>query len=145
MLYCGTSCSCSKVSDNGEPIRALKDLSDKKFDIKFGKRPLRPISCKSFMMPYLHYTQQHELNTKYSQTLEFALQYKHEYCSFLSSPLALKQDISVTILLRCMCVHVFMHACVYPSGFVWVITPTFMHGFQNYVTKFLFLRRSSVF
>ena len=25
-----------------------------------------------------------------------------------------------------------MHACVCLSGFVWVITPTFMHGFQNY-------------
>ena len=37
-----------------------------------------------------------------------------------------------------------MHACVCPSGFVWVIIPTFMHGFQNYLTQFLFLRRSSV-
>ena len=36
MLPCGTPCSCSKVSDNVEPIRTLKDLSDKKFDIKFG-------------------------------------------------------------------------------------------------------------
>ena len=51
MLPCGTPCSCSKVSDNVEPIRTLKDLSDKKFDIKFGKRPLRPISCKSCNRP----------------------------------------------------------------------------------------------
>ena len=36
ILPCGTPCSCSKVSDNVEPIRTLKDLSDKKFDIKFG-------------------------------------------------------------------------------------------------------------
>ena len=42
----------------------------------------------------------------------FALKYKHEYCSFLSSPLAVKRDIAVTILLRCMCVRVCMHACV---------------------------------
>ena len=48
ILPCGIPCSCSKVSDNVEPIRTLKDLSDKKFDIKFGNRPLRPISCKSF-------------------------------------------------------------------------------------------------
>ena len=54
MLPCGTPCSCTKVSDNAEPIRTLKDLSDKKFDIKFGKRPVRPISCKSYMMPYFH-------------------------------------------------------------------------------------------
>ena len=54
MLPCGTPCSCSKVSDNVEPIRTLKDLSDKKFDIKLGNRPLRPISCKSFMMPCFH-------------------------------------------------------------------------------------------
>ena len=54
MLPCGTPCSYSKVSENVEPIRTLKDLSDKKFDIKFGKQPLRPISCKSFMMPYFH-------------------------------------------------------------------------------------------
>ena len=33
MLPCGTPCSCSKISDNVEPIRTLKDLSDKKFDI----------------------------------------------------------------------------------------------------------------
>ena len=31
---------------------------------------------------------------------------------FLSSPLAVKRDIAVTILLRCMCVRVCMHACV---------------------------------
>ena len=29
---------------------------------------------------------------------------------FLLSPLAVKRDIAVTILLRCMCVHVCMHA-----------------------------------
>ena len=42
------------------------------------------------------------------------------------------------------CVCACMHACVYPSGFVWVITPTFMHGFQNYLTQFLFLRSSVI-
>ena len=31
---------------------------------------------------------------------------------FLSSPLAVKRDIAVTILLRCICVRVCMHACV---------------------------------
>ena len=41
ILPCGTPCSCSKVSDNVEPIRTLKDLSDKKFDIKFGNRPYK--------------------------------------------------------------------------------------------------------
>ena len=38
ILPCGTPCSCSKVSDNVEPIRTLKDLSDKKFDIKLTRR-----------------------------------------------------------------------------------------------------------
>ena len=37
-----------------------------------------------------------------------------------------------------------MHACECPSGFVWVITPLIMHGFQNYLTQFLFLMRRSV-
>ena len=55
---------------------------------------------------------------KHRQTLEFALEYKHEYCSFLSSPLAVKRDIAVTILLGCMCVRVCMHACVRMS--VWI-------------------------
>ena len=36
--------------------------------------------------------------------MDFALEYKHEYGSFLSSPLAVKRDIAVTFLLRCMCV-----------------------------------------
>ena len=42
---------------------------------------------------------------------------------FLSSPLAGKRDIVVTIFVRCMCVR--------PSRFVWTITCTLMHGFQN--------------
>ena len=44
--------------------------------------------------------------------LSLAVEYKHEYCSFLLSPLAVKQDIAVTILLRGMCVRVCMHACL---------------------------------
>ena len=52
---------------------------------------------------------------KYSQTLGFALEYKHEYCSFLLSLLAVKRDIAVTILLRRMCVRVCMHACLRTS------------------------------
>ena len=36
ILPSGTPCFCSKVSDTVEPIRTLKDLFDKKFDIKFG-------------------------------------------------------------------------------------------------------------
>ena len=31
---------------------------------------------------------------------------------FLLSSLALKRDIAVTILIRCMCVRVCMHSCV---------------------------------
>ena len=77
----------------------------------------------------------------------FAVEYNHEYCYFLLSPLAVKREIAVTIFLRCMCVRVCMHAlhaCECPSGFDWVITLIFMHGFQNYLTQFLLLRRSSV-
>ena len=57
---------------------------------------------------------------------------------FLLSPLAVKRDIAVTILLRCMCMRVCMHACVCP-GFVWFVALTFMHGFQNYLTQLLSL------
>ena len=35
---------------------------------------------------------------------------------FLSSPLAGKRDIVVTILVRCMCVRSYIHAFVRPSG-----------------------------
>ena len=52
------------------------------------------------------------LEYKYSQTLGFVVEYKHEYCSFLFSPLAVKRDIAVTFLLRCMCVRVCMHVCL---------------------------------
>ena len=61
----------------------------------------------------------------------------HQYCL-----LTVKRDIAVTILLRCMCVCVWMCACIRLSGFVRAITPTFMDGFQNYLTQLLSLRRS---
>ena len=47
---------------------------------------------------------------KYSQTLGFTVEYKHEYCSFLLSPLAVKRDIA--ILLRCIHVRACVHACM---------------------------------
>ena len=77
-----TPCSCSKVSDNVEPIRTLKDLSDKKFDIKFGIRPLRPISCKSFMMPYFHI-----VSYAFSRSKNIATQ-----CSFLINASRIKDS-----------------------------------------------------
>ena len=82
MLPCGTPCSCTKVSDNVEPIRTLKDLSDKKFDIKFGKRPVRPISCKSFMMPYFHV-----VSYAFSRSKNIATQ-----CSFLINASRIKDS-----------------------------------------------------
>ena len=36
-----------------------------------------------------------------------------------------------------------VRGCVRPSGFDRVIIPTFMHGFQNYLTQLLSLRRRS--
>ena len=60
---------------------------------------------------------------------------------FLSSPLAVKGDIAVTVLVRYMCC---MHACLSPTGFVQAITPTFMHGFQNCLAQLFSLRSSSV-
>ena len=57
---------------------------------------------------------------------------------FLSSPLAGKRDIVVTILFGvCACVR----ASVRPSGFVRAITCTFMHGFQNNFAQLLPSRR----
>ena len=57
---------------------------------------------------------------------------------FLSSPLAGKQDIVLQFLFGvCTCVS----ASVRPSGFVWTITCTTMHGFQNNLAKLLPLRR----
>ena len=41
-------------------------------------------------------------------------------------------------------VRACVHACECPSGFVWVITPSFMHVFQNYLIQFLFLKRNGV-
>ena len=84
ILPCGTPCSCSKVSDNVEPIRTLKDLSDKKFDIKFGNRPLRPIhvSCKSYMMPYFHV-----VSYVFSRSKTIATQ-----CSFLTNASRIKDS-----------------------------------------------------
>ena len=58
---------------------------------------------------------------------------------FLSSPLAGKRDIVVTIFVRCMCVH----ASVRPSRFVRTITCTFMHGFQSNSAQLLSLRSRS--
>ena len=52
---------------------------------------------------------------------------------FLSSLLAGKRDIVVTILVRCMSVRL--------SEFVWTIACTTMHGFQNNLAPLLPLRR----
>ena len=82
ILPCGTPCYCSKVSDNVEPIRTLKDLSDKKFNIKFGNRPLTPISCKSFMMPYFHV-----VSYAFSSSKNIATQ-----CSFLTNASRIKDS-----------------------------------------------------
>ena len=51
----------------------------------------------------------------------------------LSSPLAGKRNIVVTILVRCMCVRPFpcISASVCLSEFVRTITCTVMHRFQN--------------
>ena len=54
----------------------------------------------------------------------------------LSSPLAGKRNIVVTIFVRCMCVR--------PSGFVRTITCTIMHGFQNNLAQLLPLTRSAI-
>ena len=43
-------------------------------------------------------TNTHFWSSKFRQS---ALEYKHDYYSFLSSQLAVKQDIAVTMLLRC--------------------------------------------
>ena len=40
--------------------------------------------------------------------------------------------------------YYFAKVCVRASGFVRAITPTFMHGFQNYLIQLLSLRRRSV-
>ena len=52
--------------------------------------------------------------------------------------IVVKQDIAVTILVRLICV-----LCVCPLRFVRAITLTFMHGFQNYLTQVVSLRRRS--
>ena len=55
--------------------------------------------------------------------------------TFLSSPLAGKRDIVVTILVRCMSVR--------PAKIVRTITFTIMHGFQNNLAQLFPLRRRS--
>ena len=64
-------------------------------------------------------------------------------CDFLSSPLAGKGDIVVTILVWCMYMRLCVHASVRPSEFVRAITCTIMHGFQNNLAQLLPLRRRS--
>ena len=66
----------------------------------------------------------------------------HSECSrvkgatyFSLSPLVVKQDIAVTVLLR--------PVCVCPSRFIWAINPTIVHPFQNYLTQLLSWRRRS--
>ena len=54
---------------------------------------------------------------------------------FLSHLLAGKRDRVGKILVRCMSVR--------SSEFVWTITCTIMHGFQNNMAQFLPLRRRS--
>ena len=48
------------------------------------------------------------------------------------SPLVVSKTV-VTISVLCMCLHFVL--CVYmcPSGFVWAMTCTVVHGFQNNV------------
>ena len=68
---------------------------------------------------------------------------------FLSGPLAVKLDIAVTIFVRYVralvrglvraSVRALARACVRPSGFVRVITSSFMHGFQSKLAPLLFL------
>ena len=55
-----------------------------------------------------------------------------------------KGHISVIILHSCYYfAKVYVHACMCWSGFVRAVTPTFMDGFQNYLTQLLSLRRRS--
>ena len=67
--------------------------------------------------------------------------------NFLSSPLAGKPDIVVTILVWCMCVRLRMRLCVSlsvrPSEFVQTTTCMITHGFQDNLAQLLPLRRRS--
>ena len=51
-----------------------------------------------------------------------------------------ERDIVVTLSVRCMCMCC---ACVHLSGFVWAITSTFMHRFQNDLAQLFSLRSKS--
>ena len=64
--------------------------------------------------------------SKYSFAFLIPLHFVEPACS--------ERDIVVTTLVLCMCVRCACHMCtcvVRPSGIVWAITCTFMHGFQN--------------
>ena len=65
---------------------------------------------------------------------EFSIRYSLAL-TFLSSPLAGKRDIVVTILVWYMCMR--------PCGFVQTILCTIMHGFHNNLAQLLPLRRKS--
>ena len=72
------------------------------------------------------------------------------FSSIFVEPTCSEQDIGVTIFIWCMCICVHMcacvcgvDACVPPSGFVWAITSTFMHGFQNDLAQLFSMRRRS--
>ena len=65
------------------------------------------------------------------------------YYSFILfvEPACCERDIVVTISVRYMCI--LQCACIRPSIFVWAITSTFMHGFQNNLLQLFSLRSRS--
>ena len=62
---------------------------------------------------------------------------------FLSSVLAEKWDIAITIFVWCMYVHVCVYVCVHVSRFVQAITSTLTHRFQNNLAQLFSWRSSS--
>ena len=67
--------------------------------------------------------------------------HQSQFKIFLLSLLAVKQAVAVTVFVRRVCVH----ACVCASvRILRAITPTFMPGFQSYLTLLLSLRRRNV-
>ena len=55
-----------------------------------------------------------------------------------------ERDIVVTILVQHVCVRCACLCIVHSSGFVWAITCTFMHEFQNNLAQLLSSRSKSV-
>ena len=85
---------------------------------------------------YITYMYLHAIMALDFVFLWYFLLFSFFFFNIIVEPACGERDIAVTIFVRCMCVRA--------PGFVWAITCTFMHGFQNNLVQLLSLGRRNV-